>query len=198
MVYFACWRFFGSHREASLWLKVLVGLIDSFVCVPGFGRNETRVVSILYKPGLSVFLGVFGYNESGKNMRGVLLETSGAKGGGGYPFSAGARGEINDRCSLLTGRYGSGYRRAFFDRFVPTAVIKKSRYASRQHENLRAANSKQPLAALRTERVFPCMCRYMRSLDRQEVDLQRKFTDRHFAYCAWVVYRSVSMISCYI
>jgi hypothetical protein len=104
-----------------LWLKVLVGLIDSFVCVPGFGRNETRVVSILDTPGFSVFLGVLRYKECGKNLRGVLMQTSGAKGGGGYPFSAGARGEINDRCSLLTGRYGSGSWKEFFGRLVPTA-----------------------------------------------------------------------------
>ena len=30
---------------------------------------------------------------------------------------------INDRCSLLTGRYGSDYQRALFGRLVPTRVI---------------------------------------------------------------------------
>ena len=37
------------------------------------------------------------------------------------PVICGGPGEgvINDRYSLLTGRYGSGYQRAFFSRFVP-------------------------------------------------------------------------------
>jgi hypothetical protein len=38
-------------------VKVLVSRIEMFVCVPGIGRNATRVISILDTQKFSVFSG---------------------------------------------------------------------------------------------------------------------------------------------
>jgi hypothetical protein len=56
--------------------------------------------------------------------------------------------------------------------------------------------SKQPLVVLRTNCVILSMYCYMRNLNRQEVDLLRKFTDPHSAYSEWVLYGPVSIIRC--
>jgi hypothetical protein len=58
--------------------------------------------------------------------------------------------------------------------------------------------SKQPLVVMRTECVFLCMYCYMRNPNRQEVDLQRKFTDRLFAYSEWVLFRPFAICSRYV
>jgi hypothetical protein len=55
------------HNCDSLWLKVLVGLVERFVYVPGFGRNETGLVSNLDTPEFSVYLGRRRYKE-GENF----------------------------------------------------------------------------------------------------------------------------------
>ncbi len=46
---------------------------------------------------------------------------------------------INDRCSLLTGRYGSGYRRAFFGRLVQRRNITPARLSVRSWKQSGAA-----------------------------------------------------------
>jgi hypothetical protein len=49
---------------------VLLDLVERFVYVPGFGRNETGLVSNLDTPEFSVYLGVLRYKEGEKNLRG--------------------------------------------------------------------------------------------------------------------------------
>jgi hypothetical protein len=49
---------------------VLDELVERFVCVPGFGRNETGLVSNLDTPEFSVYLEVLRYKEGEKILRG--------------------------------------------------------------------------------------------------------------------------------
>jgi len=91
--------------------------------VPGSGGNETGVVSILDTLNFSVSLGVWRY-KGGEKILGEDTYTDCWEkvweDGPPRTLMDPGEGVINDRCSLLTGRYGSGYRGAFCGRMVPS------------------------------------------------------------------------------
>ena len=89
-------------------------------CVPGSGGKETGMVPILDTLFCSVFLGVRRYKEGEKIMRGEGYTDCWEKVWGWPPITIGEPGAGQaTRCSRPTGRYSSGYRRAFFGRVVP-------------------------------------------------------------------------------
>ena len=71
---------------------------------------------------------------------GIRIQNAGKKYGNGPSYFDGPRGvSINDWFSPLIGRYGSGYRRAFFGRLVQRRNITPARFSVRSWKQSGAA-----------------------------------------------------------